>query len=71
MLGDLLLIFKDEEEPTWVSIEPRDMDIIDIKEAVRAGAISFYVKESVIYCTNKIGEVVKVGIVDETGNNNH
>ena len=43
----------------------KEIDIVAIKEAVRIGEIRFYVKDNVIYCHNKIYEVVKVGEIRE------
>lgn len=39
----------------------KDIDIVDIKTAVKESCIWFYVKGSTIYASNPIGEVVKVG----------
>lgn len=65
MWNDIIDLVKAKQEPTWKSVKQFNIDIVDLKEAVKDGAISFYIKDNVIYCKNKTGEVVKVGIVDE------
>lgn len=43
----------------------KEIDIVDIKEAVKIGQLKFYTKDNIIYCSNSVSEVVKVGEVKE------
>ena len=41
----------------------KEIDIVDIKVAVREKKIRFFIRAGFIYASNNIGEVVKVGEV--------
>jgi len=58
---DTMDLMKAKQESMLKSIKQFKIDIVDLKEAVMVGAISFYVKDNIIYCKNGIGETVVVG----------
>jgi hypothetical protein len=43
----------------------RPIDIVDIKQAVKQGEITAYVKDGKIYIKNEIGECVQIGEADD------
>lgn len=42
----------------------KEIDIVDIKKAVKYNLFKFYVDNGYIYCENFVGEVVLVGEVE-------
>ncbi len=64
MWNDIIDLVEKKPEPMWKSIKYANVDIVDIKTAVKFGLIRFYIKDDVIYCRNRIGEVVRVGEVE-------
>lgn len=57
--------FKAEQPSSSNKSKTKEIDIVDLKEAVKSGELKFYVKDNVIYCYNKTYEVVKVGETKE------
>ena len=45
----------------------RPIDIVDIKQAVKQGQITAYVKDGKIYIKNDSGECVQIGEIDNDG----
>ena len=57
--------FKTKQPFSSNNSKTKEIDIVDIKEAVKSGELEFYIKGNSIYCSNKTNEVVKVGEIKE------